>query len=773
VFSVVDETLLRSAPFAYGDRLVDVMHRDGRTGGGGNSLVPEKIVGWQSQPSVFEEFEACAPRQFDVTGDAEPERISGLLVSVGLFPMLGVQPARGRGFVDGEGRPGSEHVALISHAIWQRRYGSDPQVIGRSITLNDEPYTIVGVMARRFRLLREQESVWLPLDLRGAGPDVAGLFGLGRLPAGVAVEVAQQRANVIADQLQRDRPLARTWHVRLIPRRVAPVDATTRTALFVLLGAVGFVLLITCANVANLFLSQAAARQREMAIRSAIGASRARLVCEVLTDSLVLASAGGVLGVCVAVWGVRALIAAAPTSFARMTTTTIEIDARILAFTAGLTFITGILFGIVPAVRGSRPNLEESLRGGSQRPLGGGAFGRLPGAIVVAEVAFSLVLLVGAALMMRTLVRLLAIEPGFDPTHLLVVHVDIPTDRYPNAAARSAFFAELRRRLLVVPGVSSSAVAQGLPPDLGGITWGVAEAEGSPASGQQIVFPNSRVTSDYFQTLRIPVIAGRTFAEDEIDDAMIISQAMADHFWPNGSAVGRRFRLAHDKKWRTVVGVVGTVEARAFREDRSRMQVYYPFPSRAANTVTPPASRGREFEWRMLIVRAQDPIAALPAIKAQVWALDKNQPLEKPTLGKDFYAEAFARQRFVLMLMSTFAMIALTLAAAGIFAVLSQTVAQRTREIGVRVALGASPADVFRLIMPRGMTLTLAGVVLGLAGASALSRVLTSLLFEVSPYDPGSFGAVSALLVAVALVACWLPTRRAMCVEPAVALRVE
>ena len=780
VFSVVDETMLRSAPFACGDRLVDVMQRNGKRGGGGNSLSPEKIVGWQSQPAVFEQFEAYAPRQFDITGESEPERIVGLAVSVGLFPMLGVQPRLGRGFVDGEGRPGTEQVAIISDGLWRRRFGTDRQVLGRAIVLNEEKYTIIGVMPRRFRLLSNNAAVWLPVDLHTADPRMGGLYGLGRLPENVTAEAAQQRADTIADRLQQASPLARTWDLLLIPKRVALVNATMRTALFVLLGAVGFVLLIACANVANLFLSQAAARQREMAVRSALGASRARLVREVLADSVLLGTCGGALGVWLAAWGVQALIAAAPANFIFRGTTTIEVDGRILAFTAALTLTTSMLFGLVPAIRGSRPNLEETLRGSGYGSMGKTSFGRMPGALVVAEVAFSLVLLVGAALMMRTLVRLQALDPGFDPTHLVAMHIDLPTDRYPNEAARSSFFADLSARLLTTPGISGVAGADGVPPDIGGISFGVPEAEGSPlhADPQQIDVPESDVTPSYFSTLRIPLLAGRTFSERDRDEALIVNKTLADRYWPDGSAVGRRFRLGSAFPWRTIVGIVGNVEAHTRNgEFRNPLQMYHPWtippapPASARSAATTP--QRRSYAGRMLIVRAENPLAAVPMVKHQVWTIDKSQPVEKAALVEDLYAEAFGRQRFVLLLMSAFAIVALILAGAGIFAVLSQAVAQRTREIGVRVALGAAPADVFRLIVSRGLMLTLVGVGLGLAGASALSRVLTSLLFEVSPYDPLSFAAVSGILVAVALLACWLPTRRAMRVEPAVALRVE
>jgi putative ABC transport system permease protein len=777
VFSVVDETLLRFAPFAYADRLVDVIDFSRKSGGGGSSLTPEKIVGWQAQPAVFERFEGYSSLQFDVTGEAEPERLGGVFVSTGLFPMLGIQPRLGRGFVEGEGRPGADHVALISDGLWRRRFGADPSALGGTIVLNNERYTILGVMPRRFQLLRDEAAVWVPLDLRAAAPNmqVGRFWGLGRLPSGVTVKQAQQRADALATGMQQATPLARSWDLRLMPKRVADVNATMRTALRVLLGAVGFVLLITCANVANLFLSQAAARQREMAVRAALGASRARLIREVLTDSVLLATCGGVLGVFLAAWGVQALLAAAPPNFIYRGTTTIEIDGRILAFAAALTLATGMLFGLVPAIRGSRPNLEETLRGSGHGAMGRTSFGRMPAALIVAEVAFSLVLLVGAALMMRTLVRLHAIDAGFDPNNLVTMHIDLPTDRYPNEAARSAFFADLSRRLLAIPTISGVAVAEGVPPDIGGISFGVPEPEGSPVrvDAQQQTIPESTVTPSYFSTLRIPLRAARIFSEHDDDDALIVNKTLADRYWPDGSAVGRRFRLGSTFPWRTIVGVVGNVEAHV-GDSRAPLQMYHPWvipPGAARGPVGGPRRRG--YVWRVLIVRAEQPLAVLPVIKSQVWALDKNQPVDRIALGEDLYANAFGRQRFVLVLMSVFAAIALILAGAGIFAVLSQAVAQRTREIGVRVALGAAPADVFRLIVSRGMMLTVAGIALGLAGASALSRVLTSLLFEVSPYDPVSFAAVSGLLLAVACLACWLPTRRAMRVEPAVALRVE
>jgi putative ABC transport system permease protein len=776
VFSVVDQTVLRAAPFAYADRLVDVLHRTGPSGGGGNSLTMDKIAGWQAQPALFERFEAYAPAQFVLSGDAEPVRVRGVRVSLGLFPMLGVGPRIGRSFEVGDGRPGSEPVVIISEMLWHMRFNGSPDALGRRITLNDEDYTIIGVMPRRFRLLSNEETLWLPVDIAAniGQPALGGFYGLGRLARGVQVAAAQSLANEMAERLQRETPLARTWHVRLDEKRVADVDMPTRRTLFVLLGAVAFVLLITCANVANLFLSQAPLRQREMAIRSAFGAGRRRLVMGVLLESTSLAVAGGLLGVLLARWGVDAVVAAAPDRLAFMPTTTIEVDARVIVVAAVATLVTGLLFGLLPALRGSRPALESSLRGGSLATRSGG-FGRIPGLLIVAEVAFSLMLLVGAALMMRTLARLESIEPGFNPEGLVAMHVDLPSDRYPTAAARIAFFETLVSRLTATPGISGAAVSQGVPPRQGGITFDKAETDTGGVDGEQLFVPFNTVTPDYFPTLGIRFVAGANFTAASEPDEVIVSRGLADRLWRDGRAVGHRFRL--DERWLMVVGVVDNVETRAVRDDRTTFQLYYPWvPSRSASAptpVTPPSPRRRTFDYRLLIVRAQDPLQVVPEVRRQVWAIDRDQPVESISLVTDTYGEAFALQRFVLTLMGAFSLVAVSLTAAGIFSVLSHAIAERTREIGIRIAIGARPTAVMNMIVSRGMILTVLGTVIGISGAAGLSRVLESLLFEVSATDPISFTAVGVVILAIALVACWLPARKAMRVEPAVALRVE
>jgi putative ABC transport system permease protein len=775
VFSVVDQLLLRPAPFAFADRLVDVLDTNRVTRGGGNNLTPEKIAGWQAQPALFERFEAAAPLQFDVTGDAEPERISGLNVSIGLFSMLGVEPRLGRGFMAGDGRPGGPPVAIISEDIWRRRFGGQPDALGRALTLNDQDYTVVGVMPRRFRLIQDKESVWLPVDIGANRGDrtMRSFYGLARLAPGVRLPAAQQMADSIADRLQAASPIARTWDLRLDRKQVASVDPTTRTALFVLLGAVTFVLFITCANVANLFLSHAPLRLREMAICAALGSGRARLIRGVLAESLLLAAAGGALGVVLANWGVAAMLAAAPAGLSFRATSPVEVDGRIVAVAIAMTLVTGLVIGLLPALRGSKPNIESTLRASSSSARS--SFGRVPAALVVFEVAFSIVLLVGAALMARTMANLQAIDPGFEPSGLIALHVDLPTDRYRSLQARGAFFDELFQRLRGVPGVTGMALATGLPPGQGGFSWGALEGEGSSVAPARAIVPINRVSPEYFGTLRIPLRAGRAFEAGDGDDVAIVSQGLADRLWPGATAVGKRFRIAGARDaWSTVVGVVGNVESRAAGEERTVLQIYDPLtvPRGAAAAAPPPAGR-RTYASRLLVVRAQDPSAAIADIKRQVWAIDPAQSVQRVALVTDTYAEAFGRQRFVLLLMSIFSFIAVALTAAGIFGVLSQIVMRRTREIGIRMALGARPSDVLGQVLSRGLALTLAGAVIGLGAAVGLTRVLGSLLFGVSPTDPLSFATVGVFLVAVALLSCWLPARAAMRIEPASALRVD
>jgi len=774
VFSVVDQTLLRPAPFAHADRLVDVIDIDRARGGGGNSLTPAKIVGWQSEPGLFEAFEAYAPRQFDVTGDVEPERVQGLLVSTGLFDMLGITPRIGRPFVTADGAPGAERVVVISEALWRRKFGAREDVLDARVTLNDDSYRIIGVMPRRFRLTGDTESVWLPYDPQSNLGDttVRGFFGLARLAPSVSRGSEQQLADTIADRRQADAPLARTWGLRLERKRVASVDTTTRTALLVILGAVAFVLLITCANTASLFLSQIAIRQREMAIRTAIGAARSRLIREMVTESLLFAICGGVVGVLFATFGLDAIVRSAPANLTFHATSPIEIDRRILAVTTAMTVVAGIAFGLLPAIRGSRPDLDVVLK--TTSGSGSRYYGRFAGLLIIAEVAFSLVLLVGATLMLRTFANLESLPPGFEPRGLIAVNLSLPTDKYPSTTARAALLDSVRERIVAIPGVSQFAVADGVTPSGGSLHFGVPEIEGSdaPPRAESLILPGNTVSADYFRTMRIPLVAGRFFSPAEPADSLIISKTLADRYWPDGSAVGRRFKFYSGAPWHTIVGVVGNVDAWT-QPSRTPLHVYEPWPIPTDTVAAGPTPRRRGYADRVLLVRAGNAAAVADGIKTAIWSVDKSQPVERVTMVERAYADLFGRQRFVLQLMIAFGAVAAALTLIGLFGVLTEVVVRKTREIGIRVALGAQRADVIRLVLSRGLGLTLAGAALGLAGASALTRFLQALLFDVSPVDPASFAVVTLVMIAIALVACWIPARRAMRVEPAEALRVD
>ena len=775
VFSVVDQTILRPPPFAHADRLVQVMDVYRTAGARSTTLSLEKIAGWQRQHTLFEAFEGYTFREGDLTGgDVQPERVSGLVVTSGLLEMLGVQPMLGRGFAPGDGRPERDPVVLISERLWRRTFGAREEVLGARIDLNGEPRTIVGVMPRRFRIGGTDEDFWTPVDVTAAPTGIPGRFtGLARVRPGLDPSGGQSLADSIAARLQQEQPLPQPpfWDIHLERKKVASVAPATRTALFVLLGAVAFVMLITCANTASLMLSDISARQREAAIRAAIGASRRRLFREVVVESVLLAACGGAAGVLLAIWGVDAIVAAAPPNLAYNATRPIEVDLRILAAAGGMTLVTGVLFGLLPAVRGSAPDVDMVLKGaaGSERAV----HGRFAAALVVTEVAFSLILLTGAALMVRTFVNLNALQPGIDPEGVVAVSVSLPTDQYVGEGARSEFFRSLRERLAAVPGLEDVAVASRVFGGGAGISFAaVDEIEGSAAAAApgRLVLPTNNVSAAYFRTLRIPILEGRTFGDADSAEAVVISRSLAARLWPDGKALGARFRLGAEGPWQAVVGIAGDVEARA-ADVQTSFQIYRQFaPPRAGGGVPPPA---RGYAQRVVLVRADDAAAAVPAIRAAVREIDPKQPIGRVDLVADLYAAAFGRERFVLQLMSAFGLIAIVLTGTGIFGVLSQVVAKRTREIGLRVALGARSRAIVRLVLWRAVRPVAAGIALGLGGAVALSRFLEALLFEVRPLDPVSFAVVTMVMVVVAGVACWLPVRRAMQVDPAVALRMD
>ena len=773
VFTMVDHVLFRPPPYLAGDRLVQVAGLNKPGGSGGNNLNAHRILGWQAQ-DVFERLEGFGPQQFDVSGDGLPERVSGYTVTTGLFSMLGVSPQIGRAFGPEDGRPGDEPVVILGHNVWVRRFGGSPKAIGARLRLNDEPHRIVGVMPPHF--LNRDDGVLVPFDLISHDGDnaVSNFIGLGRLREGVTAEAAQERADMRAAGLNDLDPQPRSWYLAVRPWRLVFLSDLAHAALLMVLGAVGFVLLIACANVASLLLSRAVAREQEMAVRSALGASRGRLIQQGLTECSVVVLAGSALGVAFAWAGVRAVVASLPgATFIDVGGIDLRVDGRVLAFAAGATALTAAACGLLPALRASRPKLDAGLRGvtsGTSR-----SSSRMAGSLVVVEVAFSIVLLVGAALLIRTFVRLNAIEAGFDPNGVVTANIDLPTDRYPTPVAREAFFEELNGALLRTPGVFSTATATGVLPDETAIEFGTIETDDAPV---RRVEPNPYVGSltvggAFFETLRIPILEGRAFTPADLDDAVIVNQALASRLWPAGAAVGRRMREG-DGPWWTVVGVAGDVEMRMFASNtRLTLQTYHPLVVRATSARAPLPRGRRTFVYRRIFVAASDTAATARILEQAVWSIDPALPVQRIESLRDRWNRTFAPQFLVVSVMTLFSLVAVVLAAAGLFAVISYGIARRTHEIGIRIALGATRTDIFRLVMSRGLALAAFGVVIGLAGAAAVSRTLTALLYEVGPYDVSSFVGVAGGLLAVAAAACWLPTRRAMAIDPATALRAE
>lgn len=773
VFSIVDQLILRPPPFLHADRLVDVWHLTGPGGGGGSALHPLKVLGWQEQTAIFERMEVYAGAELDLTGEGRPERVPARVVSLGLFDMLGIRPFLGRSFNADEGAPGSEKVVMLGHAFWCARFGGSPDAIGARLVLNDEPHTIVGVLPRNTTLLTDDEPLWLPFALRAwsNAPRMYGFHGVGRLAPGLGVAAARQASDAVAAKLGAERPLRGSWYLSFDKKEAAAVPPQSRSALFVLLGAVGLLLAIACVNTTTLSLGQLLKRQRELELRAAIGASRWRLTREALLETLLLAAVAGLTAVAVAHGTLGLLLGGAPDNFAFRATRAIEIDLRVLAVMAAATAGAGLLTGLLPGLRASRVDISQSLRDGVRGSERGLSFSRGIGALVVIEVALSMTLLVGAALMSRTLGAYYALEPGFDVEKLVTTRVALPSHRYPTERSRREFFQTLDARLEALPVIEGSAYAWGIPPNAG---WGVAipQPEGGVV-GEEVEYVASAVSPTYFETTGTPILTGRTFTPDETDGVVVISESFAQLMWPSGGAVGKRFRESPDDVWVTVVGVAGNVETR-LQPDQRAHYMYIPWAIPTQPVPMPyGAERARSYSSRVLIVRAADPASVSGFIRDQIHAIDPQQPVEEFTLGSEIYAEPFAQQRFLLIVMSVLASMAVLLVAMGIFGVLSQAVTRRRREIGIRVALGADAARLIRMLVGRGVAMTAAGAAIGTAASVAGARTLESLLFGVSPFDAVSFGSVILLLLLVSLVACWWPTRRALAVEPAEVLRSE
>jgi Acidobacterial duplicated orphan permease len=763
IFSVVDTVLLRPLPYEAADRLVWVWDSNPAIGFPRFPSSGPNFKDWQQQSEAFDYMAAFCGWSFNLTGRGEPERIQGAMASPGLFPMLGIKPVAGRAFLPEEERAGSHRVALISYSLWQRRFGADPAIISNSITLNGESYTVVGILSDSFRIPYQAE-IWTPLalDVLRSGRGSHFINVIARLKPGTKIEQVQAEMNAITTRLQQQYPDSNNgWGTELQPLQERVV-ADVKPTLWVLLGAVGFVLLIACANVANLLMARAASRQKEVAVRTALGAARARLFRQFLTESILLALIGGGLGLLLSVWGVRGLASLNLRDLPRAEE--IAVDGRVLAFTLLVSLITGLAFGLLPALQGSKIDLNESLKEGARAVSPSLHHKGALGLMVVSEIALAMVLLVGAGLMIKSLLRLTEVKLGFDPENVLTMHIMLPQSRYPEGSQQAAFCHELLQRVGHLPGVQAAGTVSPLPLTGGeSVDEFFVEGRPTPAPNQGFHTNLHLCSPDYFRTIRIPLLRGRSFDEYDLAESqsVIINESFASRFWPDEDALGKRISFSGPQgPWSNIVGVVGDTRHQRL-ETEAGLEMYRPYSQ-------------LPIPYAALVVRSEsDPSTIASSIKSEVLGLDGSLPVYSIRPMQQIISRSLAPKRLQMILLGGFAGVALILAAVGIYGVVSYSVSQRTHEIGIRMALGAQSRDVLKLVIGQGMRLAFVGVAVGLVAAFALTRLMQNLLFGVSATDAATFTAIALLLMAVALLACYVPARRATRVDQIVALRCE
>ena len=778
IFSVVNAVLLRPLPFGEPDRLVRLWHTPPAAQFPGIkffSLSPANFLDWQQQNKVFSSAAIYGYAGFIRTGSGELESIHASRVSADFFSTLEVRPMLGRTFLPEEDQPGRDREIVLGYTYWKNHLGGDRSIVGREITLNDQNYTIVGVMGPSFRM-PEWAEMWTPMAWTPADRAVRGnhnYLAIARLKPGVSVEQAQQDLSAISSRLEQQYPEDdRGWGVSVTPLRNDMVR-NVRFSLFVLLGAVAFVLLIACANVANLFLAKMLSRRKEIAIRAALGASRRRLLQQSLSETVVLSLAGGVVGVLLATYGIELITKFLSGSLPKSVDVTL--DAGVLTFTLAISLLTGVLAGVLPAWRLANTDVHETLKQGLGRGGSDAGGTRTRAALVTAEVALSLMLLVGAGLMIRTLWALHKVNPGFDAPGVVTMALQVPPKKYPTPAAEITAMDETLRRVRAVPGVDVAGAIDSLPLADGGSTQPIA-IEGRPAlaMADQPEVGVRTITPGYIAAMRIPLLRGRDLNDGDVNRAIgpiLISDSMARHFWPNQDALGRRLTLTFSATvTREVVGIVADVKSDALNQTPQDM-IY----TGIAQLVAPPKGMG---EWRSfgltLAVRTKtDPAATAPAIIQAIHDFDPGEPVIEVKTMTDVVDESLSQQRFTMLLLATFAGLAVLLAGVGIYSVLAYSVRRRLREIGIRMALGAQIGDVLRMVILDGLRPTLLGVAIGLAGALALGRVLASLVYGVGTSDLATFASVSLVLIVVGIGVSLLPAYRATQVEPVQILRDE
>ncbi|HTG88187.1 MAG TPA: ABC transporter permease [Pyrinomonadaceae bacterium] len=763
IFSLVNAVVLQPLPYPEPERLVWVWGNF--PGGNRASVSPADYLDFRSQNKSFEQFAATVSitSTTTLTGSGEPEPLNASVVTGNYFQALGVTPALGRGFSLDNEKPGNDQVAIISYELWQRRFAGNPGIVNQRINLDSKSFEVIGVMPKNLTF-PQTADLWVPLNFDG-NPELRVrkahfLRPLGRLKPGVTMAQAQSDTDGIATQLEKQYPNSNTgWSLRLEGLRDRLIGSS-KTSLFILFGAVGFVLLIACANVANLLLVRAAGRQKEIALRTALGASRFRIVRQLMTESLLLAIIGGTIGALIAAWGIDLLVLLSGNTIPP--TATVRIDATVLAFTLVTTVITGLLFGLAPALRTMKLNLSDTLKEGGRSGGEGTLKNRTRSLLVVFESALAVVLLIGAGLLIRSFIALQNTNPGFDANNVLTMRVDLPRGKYDTPEKASSFFQQLEQRLSGLPGVEKVGFITELP-----LTGQPNDApftvEGRPAvaRGQEFGADFRRVNQNYFEALRIPLLRGRNFTPQEVRDnarMIVVSESLVNTVFPNEEALGKRLMTVLSDKPFEIIGVVGDI--------RHRSLEFQPY----ATMYLPTFTSGR----MNLTLRIQgDPMSLVPAVRKEVNGIDPEQPVAAIRTMDEWVNRSTATPRYRTTLLGLFAAIAMILAATGIYGVMSYSVAQRTHEIGIRMALGARQGDVRRMVVGQGMLLVAVGLGIGLLTAFGVTRVMNTLLFQVTAKDPLTFLAVAGLLSIVAFVACFIPARRATKVDPLTALRYE
>jgi len=774
IFSVVDAVLLRPLPYQNPEQLVMIWGKLPAYVSGNVGASAAEFADYRDQNLVFSSIAAYTSSSFNLTGAGEPERIVGTLVSARLFPLLDVQPALGRAFLNEEDRPGHERVVILSHGLWRRRFAGDSTVVGRSVTLDGQSHTVVGVAPAGFQFPDDEAEIWKPIaftDIQSSENERGSryLSVIARMKPGVTITQTQADMSALAQRMQQQHPMNYEadsgWGVNVVSLREETVG-DVRLALQALFGAVGCVLLIGCANVANLLLARASTRRREMAIRAALGGRPWRIIRQLLTESLVLALVGGGLGALIAVWGVEAVRRLSASTLPRVNE--ISIDGRAIGFALAVTLVTGLLFGLAPACQSAKPDLNESLKEGGGKGAGSGGRHRLRGLLVVGEIAVALVLLVGAGLMVKSLYRLQQVEPGFNPSHALTMRLALPEAKYPEPQRQRNFFDQLLNRIAALPGVKAAGAINFLPLSGTGNQRSFL-IEGKPEPKLNVGF--RMVSPDYFRAMGVPLRAGRLIDDRDRENAprvAVVNETFASVFLTNEYPLGKRVKLGSARgpfPWLTIAGVVGDVKHGGL-DSETRPEMYVPVLQPLLPTWGVPPM--------FLVVRgASERSSLISAVRGVVKDLDRDQPVYGVASMEQLLSRSTAPRRFNMTLLAVFAALALILAGVGVYGVMAYAVTERTREIGIRMALGAQTSDALKLVIRQGMRMTLIGVALGLMGAFALTWLMKSLLFDVKPTDPMTFIVIALLLTVVALLACWIPARRAAKVDPIVALRCE